>query len=105
MCALLDRFEGMTFIQRNAESRQDCNVKIICAAEVYDDLFRSVREWARQGYSAEHIQAEIDTRFDELLQLSAVVGKHTIAHQQGATRPSFDSYILTPEDEEVLDSE
>ena len=37
--------------------------RIVCAAEIYDELFRQVRIWARMGYSAEDIQNELDTSF------------------------------------------
>jgi hypothetical protein len=47
----------------------------ICAAEIYDDLFRQVRVWARMGYDAQAIQLEMDSRFLELEQslVAAVV--------------------------------
>lgn len=36
---------------------------VICAATLHDDLLRQVRMWARQGFPASHIQAELDARF------------------------------------------
>jgi hypothetical protein len=40
----------------------------ICAAEIYDDLFRQVRVWARMGHDPQSIQQELDARFLELEQ-------------------------------------
>jgi hypothetical protein len=46
---------------------------IISSSEIYDDLFRQVRQWTRMGYTAANIQMELDTRFQEILQQSKEV--------------------------------
>lgn len=42
-------------------------LEVICAARIWDDLLRSVRMWAREGHTAEAIQAELDRRFKPVL--------------------------------------
>jgi hypothetical protein len=41
-------------------------LEIISAPIIYDDLFRQVRQWTRNGFIASQIQAELDTRFKEV---------------------------------------
>jgi hypothetical protein len=46
-------------------------LKVVCAAELYDDMLRQVRMWTRLGYSASQVQQEVDSRFDAILDTAA----------------------------------
>ena len=42
-------------------------VNVVCAAELWDDLFRQVRVWTRLGHTPAQIQHAVDTRWAALL--------------------------------------
>ncbi|KAA0177386.1 hypothetical protein FNF27_01164 [Cafeteria roenbergensis] len=47
--------------------KDDSGLEVICAAALWDDLLRAVRTWAREGHTADDIQAELDRRFHRVL--------------------------------------
>lgn len=62
---LLEKAAGMDVLQPIVE-RSDGKFKIVCIPEIYDDLFRQVRVWARLGYTGQQIQKELDGRFEKI---------------------------------------
>jgi len=38
-------------------------ITVLCIATLHDDLLKQVRAWARMGYNAQNIQAELDYKF------------------------------------------
>lgn len=44
-------------------SQKSKALNVICTAEIYDDIFRQVRIWARLGYSRKSIQKSLDDEF------------------------------------------
>ena len=63
-CAVVDREAGVHALEGLVELTGS-QLKVVCSAVLHDDLFRQVRVWARMGYSAESIQAELDRKFGE----------------------------------------
>jgi hypothetical protein len=51
-------------------------VRVLCAAEAYDDLLGQVRVWARQGYSGEAIQRKLDIQLSYFYKLAARPSEH-----------------------------
>ena len=45
-------------------------LKLVCAAELHDDLLRQVRVWTRLGYTGPQIQEEIDLRYESILRIA-----------------------------------
>jgi hypothetical protein len=78
LCALLDHADGVEALDDLA--RQDRHVAHICTAETFDDVFRTVRCWVRQGFTASEIQRELHSRFSEVAELaSEIAERHRIA--------------------------
>ena len=61
-CVLLEKAIGPDIMKEFVELGGD-KFKAVCIPEIYDDLFRQVRVWARMGYTGPQIQKEIDGRF------------------------------------------
>ena len=61
-----------------AESWKGDRLHIICSSVIYDDLFRQVRQWAREGNSASAIQRELDLKFQDVISQSIDV-RDTVA--------------------------
>jgi hypothetical protein len=64
--------EDVTESSQSEESPMH-GLSIVCSSIIYDDLFRSVRHWTREGYSAKDIQKELDHRFHHILDHSLEV--------------------------------
>ena len=60
------------------ESWTGDRLHIICSSVIYDELFRQVRQWAREGNSATSIQKELDLRFQDVITQSIEV-RDTVA--------------------------
>ena len=43
------------------------DLHVVCCAVIHDDMFRQVRVWARQGFTAQQIQQELDERFETVM--------------------------------------
>ncbi|OQR90112.1 hypothetical protein ACHHYP_05806 [Achlya hypogyna] len=67
-CTLLSNVYGLDHLKEIA-LYEDTRIGSICAAELHDDYFRQVRIWSRMGHSAKTIQAELDARFADVLQI------------------------------------
>lgn len=63
------------------ERRRRNGLQMICTSTIYDDLFRQVRMWTRMGFSAAHIQREMDQQFHEILEHSHTARKDDIMEQ------------------------
>lgn len=48
----------------------NARLKLVCAAELHDDLLRQVRVWTRLGYTGPQIQEEIDLRYESILRIA-----------------------------------
>lgn len=73
-CVLLDKPEGVAALD-DLVARSGHQFLALCSAEIYDDLFRQVRAWVRQGHSATEIQEELDARYEVVTEAI----KHRIA--------------------------
>ena len=78
ICAVVDRLVGMrqlqpTELQGGGHYKK---LRVVCAAELHDDLLRQVRMWTRLGYGAGQVQEELDARYGSLLEtVTAAVGQ------------------------------
>jgi hypothetical protein len=72
-------------------------LRIICSSTIHDDMFRKVRYWARQGYSAREIQRELDTQYQEILQQSHSVQKQVAKDVDKEEKAAKEAASGTPE--------
>lgn len=73
-CVLINSVFGLAHLHEIAEYEGE-RFHPICAAEIYDDLFRQVRIWTRMGHSPAVIQSELDQRFAPVLDVQLAISK------------------------------
>lgn len=86
LCALLDHADGVEALDDLA--RQGRHVTHICTAETFDDVFRTVRCWVRQGFTASEIQRELHSRFSEVADLASEIAERHRATEVRRKKPS-----------------
>ena len=64
LCVLIDKGEGLSELQELVQG-SEYRITVLCIATLHDDLLKQVRAWARMGYNAQNIQAELDYKFGE----------------------------------------
>lgn len=81
VCVIVDQFwavEELAKLKRTLNLAND-SLEVICTPQVYDDLFRQVRQWARMGFEGEEIQRGLDAKYADYLSRSLVLRKETHA--------------------------
>lgn len=73
-CVLINSVFGLAHLHEIAAYEGE-RFHPICAAEIYDDLFRQVRIWTRMGHSPAVIQSELDQRFAPVLDVQLAISR------------------------------
>ena len=82
-CLIVEKAQGAKQLEKmSADSHH--RFEVVCPSIIHDDLLRQVRVWARMGYSAKVIQAELDTRFRPIHEV--VQERNIVAQQLQAER-------------------
>jgi hypothetical protein len=63
-------------------------LEVICAAALWDDLFRAVRDWARQGLTADDIQKNLDDKFHRVLRGQRLMARSKQISAEATPKPS-----------------
>lgn len=63
----------------------------ICSAVIFDDIFRTVRTWIRQGYKPAAIQRELHARFSEVADLASQIARQHALHEKQAGKKKDES--------------
>jgi len=104
-CVVVDKYSGHLNLE-NLSEKSGKQLSIICPALIYDDLMRQVRVWARQGYSASTIQAELDHGIQDILGLThkSHIKIKPLAKKEANSMPTSSySYEDAPSMTEVVD--
>ena len=70
ICVILDGVDGKRQLHPDRLPATKVRLKLVCAAELHDDLLHQVRVWTRLGYTGKQIQDELDARYDSILSIA-----------------------------------